>query len=67
MNWKKALAVVVVLAAAYLILRGGRLEPPEERVPETDLIRVISQGESVDLARHAGPEGWTIVEFTADW
>ena len=67
MSWKRLMIVLAVLVTAGLMLRGAPLEPPTTRLDEADLKRVISQGDSVNLADHVGARGWTVVEFAADW
>ena len=67
MNWKRLMIVVAVLGAGMLMLRGRPLEPPTAKLEEAELVRVISRGDSVDLADQVGKRGWTVVEFAADW
>ena len=63
------LLFLVVLAVAFIVARQHLASPSldeAEPVSANERFAVISEGEQVSLDRHVG-DGWTVVEFTADW
>lgn len=67
MKGKRLAIIAAILFGAWLILRQGDLTPPTARLDEAELVRIISHGERVLLRDHVAKQGWTIVEFSADW
>ena len=63
---KLAIAAGAVVGA-WLILRRPELKPPTGKLDRAELVRVISHGERVTLDDQVARDGWTIVEFSAEW
>lgn len=66
----KKLAVLVALILAVLAAKnlfGSRGLPDGPALEEGDLIRTVSNGESVELFDLLDDGEWTIVQFTAPW
>ena len=63
MKYLVLLGVILGLAGA-VHFRNGQTPAPG---PHSDRIQTISRGERVDLDDHVTSDGWTVVEFGADW
>ena len=63
------LIVAALLGALYLGLSGGHSDAARQRVEPGDpaVLGLISDGDSVELADFAAPEGLTVFEFSAVW
>jgi hypothetical protein len=51
----------------FVVTRGEAAAFPGDEVPASERIATISEGDEVDLDDHLDADGWTVVEFTADW
>ncbi len=64
---KVLVAILLAIAVVGFVVR------PEKpfagpTVPDAEKVTTISEGgESVEITDHLDPEGWTIVEFGAEW
>ena len=64
----KTLAVVLLLVlVGFIVIPGEDLMLSGPEVGDSERIATISTGETVDIADHLDPEGWTVVEFGALW
>jgi hypothetical protein len=67
---KLLLAVAIAVGlfiAAQVALTGFEGDGEATGIRSGTAARTISRGEAVDLGSYLNPDGYTVVEFTADW
>lgn len=62
----RTLAIVLVLICAGVVLRRGGGEGPFFPAA-TEKVALISRGAEIDVNRYLADDGYTLLEFGADW